>query len=226
MSGGSILTRALVLQAEARKRGDTAKDRDDAMRVAVEAEAVERTLESVEKLLDLVAALRAQAVDIETGELDSGLKNFERYAGAGGLPSRQAVKSAGTKIGEVHQRVRAAFGSAWREWTATVIRQLPTDRLALIGQGSAGKVNRALEAMRSASTQVPTDSTSVLQFVHHRDLVLRELLSVEDPGPHLREVLKQVQEGTTLDELTDEDIAVLRERGWAASILVKRADHD
>lgn len=227
MSGkGSVFARALELQAEARKRGDTAKDRDDALRVATEVENAENLLLSLENSLDLVSALRDQSVEVDTGQLDSGLKNFEKYAGAGGLPSRQAVQSATKKIAEVQQRVRAAFGLAWRAWAGNEIRQLPTDRLALIGQGRAGPVNRALDAMEIASRQVPTDSTGIAQFVHNGDMVRRELLSVEDPGPHLREVLKQLQEGTTLDQLTDDDIAVLRERGWSANILVRRADVD
>ena len=225
-SSRSIFARALELQAEARKRGDSTKDRDDALRVATEVEAAERLLLSLEDLLDLVAALRDLDVEVDTGALDSGLTNFERHAGTGGLPSRQAVQSATKKIGEVQQRVRAAFGTAWRDWAANVIRQLPTDRLALIGKGRARPVNDALGAMRSASMQVPTDPTAVSQFTHYRDLVRRELLSVEDPGPHLREVLKQLQVGATLEQLTDDDIAVLRDRGWAATILVKRADVD
>lgn len=227
MSGDqSIFARALELQAEARKRGDTDKDREDALRVAAEVENAEKLLSSLENSLELVTALREQNVEVDTGELDSGLKNFEKNAGAGGLPSRHAVLSATKKIGEVQQRVRAAFGIAWREWAGDVIRQLPTDRLALIGQGRAGPVNHALTAMETASRQVPTDSAGIALFVRNRDLVRRELLSVEDPGPHLREVLKQLQEGTTLDQLTDDDIAVLRTRGWAANIQVKRADFD
>jgi len=223
-SDGSILVRALELEAEARKRGDTAQDRDDAVRVASEVENAEKMLSSLENSLDLVAVLREQAVEVETGVLDAGLRNFEKHAGAGGLPSRQAVQSATSKIGEVQQLVRMAFGSAWREWAGSMIRELPTDRLALIRQGRAAPVNHALNAMQAMTIQVPTDSAQISQFVHHRDLVRRELLSVEDPGPHLREVLKQIQEGATLDELTDDDIAVLRKRGWAAHVLVKRAD--
>ncbi|MCH9729247.1 MAG: hypothetical protein K0U84_06140 [Actinomycetia bacterium] len=227
MSGhGSIFARALELQAEARKRGDTDKDRDDALRVATEVENAEKLLLSLENSLQLVAALRGQNVEVDIGELDSGLRNFERHAGAGGLPSRQAVQSATKKIGEVQQRVRVAFSAAWREWAGNAIQQLPTDRLALIGKGSAGPVNRGLDAMKSAGMQVPTDSAAIAQFVHYRDMVRRELLSVEDPGPHLREVLKQLQEGTTLDQLTDDDIAVLRKSDWAANIRVKRVDFD
>lgn len=227
MSGnGSIFARALELQAEARKRGDTAKDMDFALRVATEVENAEKLLSSLENSLDLVAALRDQNVEVDTVELDSGLKNFEKHAGTGGLPSRQAVQSATKKIGEVQQRVLAGFSTAWREWAANAIRQLPTDRLALVGQGRAGPVNRALDAMKTAGMQVPVDSAGITQFVHYRDMVRRELLSVEDPGPHLREVLKQLQEGTTLDQLTDDDIAVLRTSGWAANIRVKRDDVD
>lgn len=227
MSGsGSIFARALELQAEARKRGDTAKDRDDALRVATEVENAETLLSSLENSLDLVVALRDQNIEVDTPELDTGLKNFEKHAGTGGLPSRQAVQSATKKIGEVQQGVRAAFSTAWRAWAGSAIQQLPTDRLALIGQGRAGPVNRALDAMKSACMQVPTDSAAIAQFVHYRDMVRRELLSVEDPGPHLREVLKQLQEGTTLDQLTDDDIAVLRKSGWEANIRVKRADVD
>ncbi|MCH9732746.1 MAG: hypothetical protein K0U84_24305 [Actinomycetia bacterium] len=223
---GSIFTRALELQAEARKRGDSANDTDNALRVATEVENAEKVLSSLRNSLDLVAALRSQDVEIAGMELDSGLKNFEKHAGKGGLPSRQAVQSATKKIAEVQQRVSATFGSAWRDWAANTIQQLPTDRLALIGQGRAGPVNQALDAMRSARFQVPTDSSAIAQFVRYRDMVRRELLSVEDPGPHLREVLKQLQDGTTLDQLTDDDIAVLRTSGWEANIRVKRADVD
>lgn len=226
MSDTSIFLRALELQAEARKRSDTVKDRDDALRVATEVENAEKLLASLEDLLDVVAALRSNNVEVVISELDSGLRNFEKHAGDGGLPSQQAVQSAIKKIGEVQQRVRLAFSAAWREWAASVIQQLPTDRLALIGKGRAGPVNRALESMKSAVMQVPNDATAVVQFVHHRDIVRRELLGVEDPGPHLREVLMQLQEGTTLDKLTDDDIAVLRKSDWAPNIRVKRADFD
>jgi hypothetical protein len=222
----SILARALQLQAEARRRSDTAKDRDEAMRVAAEVESAEKLLDSLDNLLDMVAALREHSGDIELGELDSGLKSFEKHAGSGGLPSRQAVSAAVKKLSEVQQRVRTSFAAAWREWAGDAVRQLPTDRLALIGHGRAGAVNRALDFMRQAIVQVPGDPSEIARFVSQRAMVQHELLSVEDPGPHLRELLKQLQDGTTLDQLSDDDVAVLRARGWAPNILVKRADLD
>ena len=223
---GSIFTRALELQAEARKRGDTSKDKEDALKVASEVETSEKLLEALQDSLEVLAALRAQQVEVDPGPIDTGLANFERHAGSGGLPSRRAVQSANNQIRDVQKRVRDALGTAWRKWSGEVINQLPTDRLALMGQGRAAPVNRALEDMRTSSFQVPAVSTAIANFVHNRDLVNRGLSAVEDPGPHLREVLKQLQEGTTLDQLTDDDIAVLRERGWATNVFVKRADLD
>ncbi|MFV1356929.1 hypothetical protein ABFV47_07640 [Mycolicibacterium fortuitum] len=228
MSGsGSVLTRALELQAKARRQGDTAKDRDEAARVAAEVENAENQLAVLEGLLDLVAELRALEVEVDTGDLASGLKNFEKYAGGGGLPSPQAVLAATRKIAEVQKRVREALGTAWQGWTGQVIRQLPTENISLIAQGKAGSVSRAVDAMRMASRQIPADSSTIALFVRNRDIVQRELSDVESLHPHLTVVLKQLQGGgTTLDQLTDDDIVVLREHGWAANILVKRADVD
>lgn len=226
-ANGSIYVRALELQAEARKRGDTAKDIDDALRVAAEVENAERLLLSLEASLELVAALRDQDIAVEIGEIDRGLKNFERHAGAGGLPSWQAVQSATKRIGETQKRVHEALGTAWREWSGRVIRQLPTEKISLIGQGKAGSVNRIVDSMRAASLQVPTNLSTIATFTHNREIVQRELSTVESLHPHLTVVLTQLQGGgTTLDQLTDDDIEVLREHGWAANILVKRADVD
>lgn len=221
----SILIRAQALKAEARRLGDSAKDKEDALRVANEVDTAEKHLDALEKSLAVAAVLRSQHMVVDLTALDEGLDRFVRHAGTG-LPSWKAVQSASATIKGVNARVSEALRAVWWAWTTEAINALPTDRLSLLGHAQAGLVNKMLEQLRAARSSVPEKPEAVTTFIRNRDKVNAELSAVEDPGPHLRAVLQQVQDGTTLAELSDDDIAVLRQRGWANHIVVRRANFE
>ena len=221
----SIFDRAQLLCAEARRLGDSEIDRENAARVENEITNAHTLLDGLEELLQVVELLREQGIDVDTGPVDTGLDRFARHAG-NGVPSPKAATAARKALEEVKARVSERVIAAWFEWANGVVSAIPTDRVYLLDQARAKQVQADLTQLRALRGQKAIDPDVIARFDTLRNRVARALENVEDPGPHLRTVLQEVQHGTTLDQLSDDDIAVLRQRGWAKHIIVKREDFD
>ena len=222
MSSLSVLEKARAMTAEANRIQQGAEAEHEAARVSQRVEEIRNLLLQLEQLTK--AARRLNAVrgtgSVDISGLDDGRAAFTRHA-SHGLPSNQVFTAARLKTNGVISRLRAHLGTAWSEWTSERIAELPLARISLLSADERQSArSRSDELARLARNDVPT-STDVTMFASAADLLSETLRQLPDPPPEILSLLGRLRERLrplTLDEVTDEEIALLRQVGVANQI--------
>jgi hypothetical protein len=222
----SVLEKAQALTAEAARLRQGSEAEHEAVRIA---QRVAETTKLLQELGKVAAAVRRlQDVTGEPGAnlagLDDGRQAFGRLA-ASGLPSNQAFTAAKRKIEGVISRVGSELAEAWSRWTAESMARLPLVRITLLDteddRASAREYREELHKL--ARVTVPTRAD--INDFHSFSESLRETLGqmADQPEPLLA-LLQRLDERPllTLAEISDEQITLLRQRGIAHQIELRR----
>ncbi|MFC4034626.1 hypothetical protein ACFO3J_24590 [Streptomyces polygonati] len=160
---------------------------------------------------------------IDLSGLDDGRAVFERGLGHSGLPTNQLCNSARKKIQAVAERIREANQVAWSAWTRELLDDLPVPRIAMLAPDlEQGATGRLAELERLAKGKVAKDVMTAFATTHAG---LAELLAEEaDPPEALASLLRRLrqQPGLALADVSDSEIALLREYSMDKHITLKR----
>ncbi len=175
--------------------------------------------------VEVARALQRQGAggEINLSGLDDGRSAFERGFGNSGLPSNQVCNSARKKIQAVAERIREGNQAAWSVWTRELLGALPLPRIAMLApdleQGATGRL-----AVLERLVKGKPAKGSITEFsTNHAGLA--ELLAEEpDPPAALSGLLQRMRQqlGLALADVTDSEIALLREYGMDKHITLKR----
>jgi hypothetical protein len=184
----------------------------------------------LEKLSQVVTAARRLAVASDevsvalTGR-DDGRADFERLAQRlSYLPSNQAFEGARNKISGVTKQVTAQIADAWTQWTDREVAKVPRFRISLLEQeDQKAPHERWANLVKTSKVTAPTRD-QINSFKSDLDYLHELLDPLPDPPGAVLEILDRFRQrrGLTLAELTDEEIAALREAGVAEQIEVRR----
>ncbi len=224
-SGQSVLDKAQAMTAEASRLRQGEKAAQDAARVS---QRVDEVTEALLRLRGVVGAVsRLHAVSgtrsVDLSGLDEGRAAFARHAAAG-LPSNQVFTAARQKINGVISRISEQLGVAWAQWTSEQLAGLPLIRIPLLGaDGQKSALDRRDELLKLSKIAVPT-GPDVGAFQSATGLLRETLDEVPDPPQEILALLQRLGERppVTLDQLTDDDIGLLRRAGIADQIEVRR----
>jgi hypothetical protein len=213
------------MTAEAGRIRQGAEAEHDAARVSQRAD---ETLELLQQLRRLVRAARrlhdASGTElVDLSGIDDGRATFARRAHSG-LPSNQVFTAAKLKIKTVTSRLTSELGTAWSQWTAERIAELPLTRIGLLPQEEQQPASsRHEELTRLARIREPT-STDVSMFVAARDFLADALSHTPDLPQEVLLLLERLgrRPAPSLADLTDEQIALLRQASMADQIELRR----
>ncbi|MGA4792244.1 hypothetical protein [Nocardia sp. AB354] len=217
-----MLSKAQRLQSAARRLDLGRKDEQEARRV----------LERVESLRGALNELRVQvqlarAVENATGRkvgiagIDRGRDEFARKA-ADGLPGNQAFNTARRKIDEAVGNLSDAIASQWQDWATGQLEALPQSRIAMLDPARQIVVRSEVKNLKAAAGTLPT-SASVATFMERYQRVEQELGGTPDTPVALSALLERLGAGAlTLRDITDEEIALLRQYAMDLEIEVRR----
>jgi hypothetical protein len=186
---------------------------------------------ALEGLNQVVSATRRLAVvsdgaaSLALADLDDGRADFERLArGLSYLPSNVAFEGAKKRIGGTTNRVTADLATAWTQWTDWEVSKVPRHRISLLDQGDQKAANeRWANVLKTAKAAIPTRG-HINSFKSDLDYLHELLDPLPDPPGVLIKILERLgqRRGLTLAELTDQEIAALRQAGVADQIEVRR----
>lgn len=224
-NGPSVLEKARAMTAEASRLRQGEQAEHDAARVS---QRVNEVTEALLRLRGVVGAVgRLHAVSgtrsVDLSGLDDGRAAFARHAAAG-LPSNQVFTAARQKVNGVISRVSEQLGSAWAQWTSERLAELPLIRIPLLDADEQRSArDRRDELLKLSKISVPT-STDVNAFQSTAGLLRETLSQVPDPPQEILALLQRLGERppVTLEQLTDDDISLLRQAGIADQIEVRR----
>jgi hypothetical protein len=160
---------------------------------------------------------------VDLSGLDDGRAAFARHAAAG-LPSNQVFTAARQKVNGVISRVSEQLGPAWTQWTSERLTELSLMRIPLLDADEQSTArDRRDELLRLSKISVPT-STDVNAFQSTAGLLWETLSQIPDPPQEILTLLQRLGERppVTLEQLTDDDISLLRQAGIADQIEVRR----
>lgn len=219
----SVLEKARAMTAEANRIQQGAEADHEAARISQRVEEIGELLLQLQQLINAARRLNAAHGSVDVSGLDDGRAAFARRASSG-LPSNQVFTAAKVKINGVISRLRTKLGAAWSQWTSERIAELPLARISLLSADERESArSRRDELARLARNVVPT-STDITMFTSAADLLSETLSQLPDPPQEILSLLERLGQRPppTLDELTDEQIALLRRADVANQIEVRR----
>lgn len=225
-SQSSVLEKALAMTAAARRLQQDADADHDANRVSQRVAEIIQVLQQLRQVVGAADRLRAVSDSecVDLSGLDEGRAAFARHA-ASGPPSNQVFTAAKKKINDVIDRVSTQLGAAWSQWAAERMAELPLVRITLLGTEEQLSVrSRRGELQRLAKVPVPT-STDVSMFQSAAGMLAETLGQVPDPPQEILALLHRLGERPplTLDEVTDNQISLLRQADIAGQIEIRRS---
>ena len=220
MSGESIRDKALSLASEARRIGAGQQAEDNAHRVRTAVDELSRALAELKISVDVAHKLNEYGSTIDLTRLDDGLTLFTQRSG-NGLPSVQAVNGACRTVSNVRTRINAQVKEAWASWCEARFSELRLERLPVLQDDEAPAAEKSLNNLRKLA-KGEARAAAVREFAIGQSELRRQLDEAPDPEPGVLALLDRLRVGTTLDNLSDSDIALLRNRRLAGSIDVRR----
>jgi hypothetical protein len=222
----SVLEKAQAMTAEASRLQQGADAEHDAIRVSQRVEEITQVLVQLRQVVQAVDRLRAVSNSecVDLSGLDDGRAAFARHA-ASGLPSNQVFTAAKRKINGVISRVSAELGIAWSQWTAERMAGLPLVRIALLEDEEERASARSLRDDLRQLARVPVPTRADVNSFHSAAGTLMETLGqVSDQSEDLLALLQRLGERPplTLDQVTDDQIMLLRQADIADQIEVRR----
>lgn len=219
------LARATANEANLIKSGQQAED--NAERVLNRTNETKAELRKLQQAITaarrLAMASGGPAVDL-TG-LDEGRANLERLARQSSyLPSDLAFNGAKKKIGDVTKRVISDFEKAWTEWVRPAVAEVPAIKISQLAPADQAATKTRWKVLVDISRSPSPKADDINAFKSALDY-LHEVL---DPLPELPEQIQGLYNrlarppALTLADITDEQIAQLRDKGLDAQIEVRR----
>ena len=184
----------------------------------------------LQKLLQAIAAARRLAVAsgvsaVDVTGLDDGRANLERLARQSSyLPSDAAFNGAKKKISDVTKRLISESEKAWAEWVRPAVNGVPAIKISQLDLADQKAARARWEALVKMSKQSSPKTDDINAFKSDLDY-LHEVL---DPLPPLTDQVQGLYDrltrspALTLAEITDEQIAQLRDNGLDSQIEVRR----
>lgn len=218
--------KANLLEDHASRIADGEDSQRQATRVSSRLLELRSQLNQLRSQLAVTQALqsRGAGLDIDLSGIDDGRAGFERSLGPSGLPSNQVFNTAKKKTQAVTDRLAEENQAAWSAWTEQLLADLPLARISMLVELEAEKQasRRQLELERIARGKASKEDITTFATTYAG---LAELLQdTQDPPEALVDLLNRLREqpGLTLSDVTDEEIALLRECRMDAHITLKR----
>ncbi len=220
----SVLEKAQQLQAEANRLREDDAARAEATRVSTRIDDTSRSLGALQQAVTMARRLnRRAAACIDVSAARNGCDQFARVTAAG-LPPNSVFTSAQKAILQATEQINRQVAAEWKVWTTDRIDVLPLLRLTVLTAGEQATCRKRLEELQRLTRKTAPSSADVDVFATSYDLLAEALDSVDDPAPEVLALFQRLDQkpATTLQDLSDDEIALLRTAGVAGQIELHR----
>ncbi|MCG8917387.1 hypothetical protein L6E12_16500 [Actinokineospora sp. PR83] len=220
---GSLLEKAERFRAEVRRIDEGASAEQAARSATQRIQELRSALADLTAQVSLARALaRCSGVPLPLGDVHSGLDELRRKASTG-LPADQAFNTARKKVRAATEDLAQRAQQTWRTWTASAVDSLPLNRMAGLDRAKQRAVQAALTELNVLRKRSTPSATDVNEFSGKHGTVLDHLAAAADAPEELLALLARFDSRVlTLRDITDSDIALLREHGMDGGIEIRR----
>ena len=219
----SVLDKAVKLQSESRRLETGAEGQAQANRVARRVAEIETALTRLSALARTARTLQAHTTaQVSLAGLDAGRHDLARRA-AGSIPSDSAFVAARRKVESAGHALAAAIQVAWTEWADGQMAALPDDRIAMLEIARQARARITLKTLRGLAGEAGVTAAGIAEFTSAYAGLREELDGARDVPQTIVGLLDSLsRRAVTLQDVTDDQIALLRELGLGREIQLRR----
>jgi hypothetical protein len=213
VSSVTVPEKAQELQNIVRSISESQKERDDQERVLRRIDEVRTALQAATVQQQTAVLLRertGQTLDVSGFEAARAkLESKSR----GGLPLDQVFLDAKRALEGFASELSASLRQTWKAWATARIQEVSPARFVTLGPDERLEATELYESMKAKANRPKVDSATILTFCSAHDTFSALLQHAPADAPQgLVELINRLDAGkVTLRELTDADIALLRE---------------
>lgn len=220
----SLLTRAKRLQAFARAERSDKEATQDHQRTTLALGKLDVAVTDLAVALKTYAVLHGLVVQLSPlPDLGTAPAELREHANSIGRPTPERLTGAVGKVSRATKSILDDLDGRWRLWAVDRLEGVPIQRIPRLAPAERRQVEVRLASLRADSRSAPS-SASANQFKVGLDAVNDALARVAVHSL-LEEALSKVMSSppVTLAELSDEEIAALRDdSGVATQIVLSR----
>lgn len=219
----SVKDKALRLQNEIRRLEAGEQGEEQAKRIARRVAEVEVALTKLSRQIQAARALqRHTTVAIMLTDVETGRDELARRA-ADSLPGDASFTAARRKVESRASELAAEVQAEWKPWADDRLSSLAPGRIAMLDIASQATARATLRRLRILAAIAPVTAADISEFADAFE-GLREQLEEAGEGPEvLLSLFDRLSHGPVpLSEVSDEQIALLREHGLDKEIELRR----
>ncbi|GIH51962.1 hypothetical protein [Microbispora rosea] len=223
-TSSSILNKALRIQSVSRALDLGQKDEQQKQHVRERVQALRIAINALERKISLAWTLQeATGITIDLSSADLGREDLSRKAAQDGLPSNQAFNAATRKLKAATEGIAADIAGNWRIWASDQLGLLPTGRAIMLESGLQKQVREELRRLKSLADSTDISSSSIRLFITGLTGIRETLADAQDPPGPLIALLERIgMQSLTLNQVSDEEIALLRTYSMDHEITLRR----
>jgi hypothetical protein len=218
----SVQEMAQRLQREAHRIELGRADAREAERVQERVHTLRGAVGNLASLATTARFLRDKTgISVDLSSLSHGYKELAKHAD-GGIPSNQAFVYAQRRIEATINTLAAQVQAAWQQWAEGKIAALEFGRIATLNRTQQAAAHDRMKSLKAAAASFPAAAT-ITEFINVYELLAEDLEQAPDAPADLLELLTRLDGGgTTLADVTDAQIALLRTHHLDQQIELKR----
>lgn len=224
MSAETTLEKAGKVRAGVRAIRADQQDENQRQHVAKRVQEISAELGKLEVHLRTAATFAERTgVSLDVSYLSDGHSNLSKHA-AGGLPSNPAFVAAQRKLDASARKLAEELRTAWANWCQVQLDTLPLGRRSGLSKARRDEVDKKLKDLKGLqSPKGDLDRMTILLFTDGLASLREILKEAMELAPAVAQVLDRIESGLlTLADVTDEEIALLREFDLAADVRLTR----
>jgi hypothetical protein len=219
----SVRDKALLLQNEIRRLEAGAQGEDQAKRIARRVAEVETALATLSNHVRAARSLqRHTTATLTLTGLEAGRDDLARRA-AGSIPGDTAFIAARRKIESRTSELAGEVQVNWKAWTDEQLSSLSPGRIAMLDVERQVPARTMLRRLRTLAAATVVSAADVSEFAAAVEGLREEIDEVGDGPEALLNIADRLSRGAVLlSEVSDEEIALLREYGLDREIELRR----
>jgi hypothetical protein len=225
VSGPSVLEQARAMAAEVTRIKDNAESEREAQRVGNRLAEITVALNQLSQVTTAARQFGEKSgQQVNLSGLDGGREALARRAERDLLPKNPAFAAARTSIDNITKRVSEDLSAGWVQWTGATLREMRIARIPMLSAEDRKSAQDRLKSLQDLSKKNVPTSTDIVLFASDIDLLGGLLDTVPDPEGEIASLLKRLEQRPplTLADLTDEQLALLRQPHMAGQIELRR----
>lgn len=213
----SVYYKATQVQSHARRLSQGSAGERETQRIARRLTDLRAALSTLRKHVEVAHELNALGWGklVDLSDADTGRAAFASKAGPGTLPPDPVFKTAIQKVKTIAERIDQDTRTAWTDWATTCIDELPLSRIPMLQPETQRPAREKRTHLERAAQSETISRTDIALFTVTLRALSELLQQADDPPDELSTLLDRLSQRppVTLHEVTDEQIALLRQHG-------------